>query len=225
LTKIGDFSLTQNGQINLTLTLGEEGLGKLLLTIGKISIHNNPFFLEKIKPIEEKIPNFWDDITCKIDPHIVKIQHLQLMISKDFIENICKYFFYRKWIFFINMGGDLYWTSDNPIIKYLIYPPKTTTYGDGGLMAEHIGIFFPISSHILINMLWNRDPVLFPTTSNAEDLGYERADLEFIKIVNNKQVENSLRFLYAGNDIFDEAKSMCEKYPEIKKKREQLDFH
>lgn len=111
-------------------------------------------------------------------PWLFSIQHLLEKTSKVLLKHSWK---------IIKPYGDMYWlTSDNPVIK-LHYNNPINYSLEGGWNVKNANIFFPVGpKHALFTHVGNKES-LFDTEKDP----YKTLEL------NQMQVENSYRYIYA----------------------------
>jgi len=120
----------------------------------------------------------------------------------------------------------VFWTSDNPVVLHNTFP-----YGEKGLDAPGIEIYFPVSSELVLGFFCPSIELKIQQllTSKHSSINYEKFSEiyrglqdggsvslgpETIPFLNSLQVLNSSRFLYAQNGDFAHARVVLEMNPD-----------
>lgn len=108
----------------------------------------------------------------------------------------------KKWILISNKSKFPYWISDNPI-------EECNRYGDVGLNALGVEIYFPISMKLCLIIC---DPVAFKLEGN------KKVTKDYRNIIRERdlQVRYSTRFVFSNEKNFDFAKTMLKENPLLK---------
>ncbi|MDO8623254.1 MAG: DUF4238 domain-containing protein [archaeon] len=107
----------------------------------------------------------------------------------------------KKWILISNKSKFPYWISDNPIAE-------CNRYGDAGLDALGVEIYFPISTKLCLIIC---DPVAFRLEGN------KKVTKDYRNIIRERdlQVRYSTRFVFSNEKNFDFARTMLKENPSL----------
>jgi hypothetical protein len=122
--------------------------------------------------------------------------------------------------------GEPIWISDNPVVMFNSFP-----YGDIGLNAPGVEIYFPLSSHhilafycpsiaVKIQQLLNSSIVTERTPWYGQllkgmETGQAVDSTEHVGFFNTLQVSSSVRFVYSSNSNFAPAKQLLAARPNL----------
>jgi hypothetical protein len=122
-----------------------------------------------------------------------------------------------------------FWISDNPVVMQNTFP-----YGDLGISAPGIELYWPISSNRVVAFFCpsigrqigqSLDPKhlrprlqnrLYPEMLRAiRDHSTLMVPDDYVAFLNELQVKQSTRFVYSGTDKFDSARTVLQRLPEL----------
>jgi hypothetical protein len=122
----------------------------------------------------------------------------------------------------------VFWISDNPVVLHNSFP-----YGEHGLNAPGIEIYFPVSSDLVLGLFSPSIELKIQQLLSIEHPGVDQHKYEDIsrglqegnsvsmgpgtvQFLNELQVVSSSRFLYSSNDDFEQAREILQRQPEVR---------
>ncbi len=125
-------------------------------------------------------------------------------------------------------NSKVFWISDNPVVLHNSFP-----YGERGLNAPGIEVYFPLSSDLVLGFLCPSIELKIQQLLSIDHLGVDRQKSEEIyrglregnsvsmgpgtvQFLNELQVLSSSRFIYSSNDDFEQAREILQDQPEVR---------
>jgi hypothetical protein len=122
----------------------------------------------------------------------------------------------------------VFWISDNPVVLHNSFP-----YGEHGLNAPGIEVYFPVSSDLVLGFFCPSIGLKIQQLLSIERPGVHQQKYEEIsrglqqgnsvsmglgtvQFLNELQVLSSSRFLYSSNDDFEQAREILERQPAVR---------
>ena len=134
------------------------------------------------------------------------IKHHQIEMIHDFTPDLTFELFYKKWILLKNKTETLFWTSDNPIVRY-------NPHGNIGFGCDYIHIFYPINPKLCLCLV---DPTKYSNFEKEKEFSQEDVmsnirrtssfkleENEKINFINGLQVKFATQHLFSKNGDYD----------------------
>lgn len=186
-------------------------------------------FRDRIGELTEKLPQILykkistlsenqegDQLVFRANDDYVKIQHSQMILDEELINDLAEKLYDHIWVMYINRSSKKFYTSDNPIGTI---PHIPSLHSDNcGFSSLGVEVVFPISPELLIGMYDKR--VFSKAFCDRQFKVITKT--EEIDEYNNLQVCNSSRCIFSSTGDFMLAEKICEQHPEIRDTKERL---
>lgn len=113
---------------------------------------------------------------------------LETISNTKLLEIVSDILIEKIWCVYLNKISTTFVTSDNPVIMYN-YVSKKVSYTDNGIGRNDTLIYFPLTSHILIQLI--PDISLTQACKSVDGILQHVTDIKFINSVNGFQKRNS----------------------------------
>lgn len=134
-----------------------------------------------------------------------KLLHAQFLTNQEALTDFAATFAEKLWMIGYNKTDVLFYTSDNPIVRY-------GHQGEHGFNSRGIEILFPINTKLILIL---KDPSFY-----SSELGFHNHFIELsreeVVFYNSLQVQQSYRCIFDKDGDFSLANRITKKYPELK---------
>jgi len=129
----------------------------------------------------------------------------------------------KDWFLLRSPGDCLYYTSDNPVVRYNTVN-QNPLYGTLGLNSPGVEVYFPLNSHLCLAIYCDslRQLLPGPIAKAIAGGGWCHASRENVKHSNSLQVFSSSRFVFCRRQEFGLVTEIIEKNRQLRTGRKSL---
>jgi hypothetical protein len=166
-------------------------------------------FLRHLVEICPELAKFRDAITLTTIPEREIALHAQILLDSDFRDKITEALYLRSWILLQCGEGEVFYTSDHPVVAHSWY--SSNTYGRGGLLSRASEVSIPLNSSYALLLV---DPEFYPASA-AQHGTIQIMRSENVTYQNHLQVRYAYRQVYCEVNDFSLAEEMVNECPEL----------
>ena len=140
----------------------------------------------------------------------ISLEHVRMMFSPEFTSPMKRAILSHIWVIGINETEKSLYTSDSPVVRYPHV--RHPLMGTNGVACVGIEIDFPLSpKHVLIvgERSYHRHMIRW------ENRAFPVADMNWILVLNQLQVNEAYRQVYSDQPDFSHAIELLQRFPQI----------